>query len=117
MLKREKTHLLPALAIALENNHCPITYVVLSMRLCGLGGDRACRAALDDLTRLGLIEISRQNGDGDGREKVVMVTIAGKSALTSYHHFLGELVSSSASSSAMMNQTVELQESSAATMS
>ncbi len=92
MLKRERLHLLPALMVAVENNRSPVTYLVLSMRLCGLGGDRHCRGVLEQMCRLGWVSVTRQSASGDGREKVVCVTDEGMAALRQHHGVLGTLV-------------------------
>ena len=92
MLKRERLHLLPALMVAVENNRSPVTYLVLSMRLCGLGGDRHCRGVLEQMCRLGWVSVTRQSASGDGREKVVCVTDEGMAALRQHHSVLGTLV-------------------------
>lgn len=92
MLKREKLHLLPALMVAVENDQSPVTYIVLSMRLCGLGGDRHCRGILEQMCRIGWVSVSRQIGSGDGREKVVCVTEEGIAALRQHHTVIGGLV-------------------------
>ena len=70
--------------VAAENDESPVTYLVLSLRLCGLGGDRACRALLDGLKREGLIRVDRHAGQGDLREKVVRMTPEGWVALNRY---------------------------------
>lgn len=84
MLRREKLHLLPALVVAAENDRSPVTYLVLSLRLCGLGGDRACRALLDEMKREVLINVDRQPTRGDQREKVVSLTEKGWRMLGTY---------------------------------
>lgn len=92
MLKREKLHLLPALMVAVENDHSPVTYLVLSLRLCGLGGDRACRAILAEMQQLDWVQVQRHAGLGDGREKVVHVTESGFAALRHHHSLMGKIV-------------------------
>ena len=84
MRRKEKLHLLPALLVVAENDTSPVTYLVLSLRLCSIGGERACRALLDELKSEGYIEVERQNGAGDQREKVVRVTDDGWDALSRY---------------------------------
>jgi hypothetical protein len=92
MLRRECLHMLPALMVAVENDRSPVTYLVLSMRLCGLGGDRHCRGILEQMCRLGWTSVTRQSESGDGREKVVCVTDEGMAALRQHHTVLGMLV-------------------------
>lgn len=75
--KKEHLYLLPALLIVAQADGSPVTYLVLSMRLAGLGGDRACRAALESLQRESYIRIERPNSRGDQREKVVSLTTEG----------------------------------------
>lgn len=77
-MRKEKLHLLPALLVSADTDGSPVTYLVLSLRLAGLGGDRACRALIDEMRRDGLIQIARKpNGDGDQREKTVQLTESG----------------------------------------
>lgn len=84
LLRKEKLHLLPALLIAAENDASPVTYLVLSFRLCGLGGDRACRAMLEEMKREGFIRVERHTAQADLREKVVSLTREGWVALDRY---------------------------------
>ena len=84
MPPEEKLRLLPALVVAAENERSPVTYLVLTLRLCGLGGDRACRGLLDEMQREKLIAIERQELAGDAREKIVFLTQNGKEALQAY---------------------------------
>ena len=84
MLRNEKLHLLPPLLVAAQNNESPVTYLVLSLRLCGLGGDRTCRGYLDELLLEGYISMERQRSDADQREKLVRLTQMGWEALGRY---------------------------------
>jgi hypothetical protein len=88
MLKKEKLYLLTALVVAAQAGECPVTYLVLSLRLHGFGGDRACRALVDELYSDGYILIDRPANSGDRREKVVSLTDAGIAALASYSSFV-----------------------------
>lgn len=63
----------PALLLAAQNDRCSISLLVLTFRINGLGGDRACRKLIDDLARLDYVEIRRSAGE-DRREKSVHVT-------------------------------------------
>ena len=92
MLRRERLHLLPALMVAIENDRSPVTYLVLSMRLCGLGGDRHCRGGLEQMCRLGWGSVTRQSESGDGREEGGCVMEEGMTALRQHHTVLGMLV-------------------------
>lgn len=85
MVRKEKLHLLPALLVSADADGSPVTYLVLSLRLAGLGGDRACRAFIEEMRRDGLIHIARKaNGNGDQREKAVTLTEAGWDALREF---------------------------------
>ena len=84
MLKNQKLHLLPALIVAAELDGSPVTYIVLSLRLAGIGGDRACRSLLDELRDHEYVRIAKEKDSRDQREKVVRMTIAGWTALESY---------------------------------
>ena len=63
----------PALLLAAQNDRCSISLLVLTYRINGLGGDRACRKLIGDLARLDYLEIRRSDGE-DRREKSVHVT-------------------------------------------
>jgi len=91
MLRKEKLHLLPVLLVAAENDDSPVTYVVLSMRLCGLGGDRACRGYLEELRNQGFVDVERQRSNADQREKVVRLTDAGWDALGRFSEILSKV--------------------------
>ena len=91
MLRKEKLHLLPPLLIVANNDISPVTYLVLSLRLCGLGGDRACRALLDEMKREGFIKVDRQTAQGDLREKVVRMTAEGWEALERYTELVNRI--------------------------
>jgi predicted transcriptional regulator len=84
MLRKEKLHLLPPLLVIAAADGSPVTYLVLSLRLAGLGGDRSCRAFIDELTREGLIHVERKAGEADQREKAVSMTEEGWVALRRY---------------------------------
>lgn len=89
-MRKEKLHLLPALLISADTDGSPVTYLVLSLRLAGLGGDRACRAFIDEMRRDGLIQIARKlTGDGDQREKAVTLTEAGWAMLRQFSDRVG----------------------------
>ena len=110
MLKREKLHLLPALMVAVENDHSPVTYLVLSLRLCGLGGDRACRGILAEMQQLGWVHVQRHTGLGDGREKVVYVTEAGFAALDHHHSLMGKIVDLARQSAGSVRRRISMLE-------
>lgn len=80
-IQKENLSLLPTLLVVARANGSPVTYIVLSMRLAGLGGDRYCRASINELHRQGCIRIERGNHQGDQREKVVSLTADGWSLL------------------------------------
>lgn len=75
--KKERLYFLPALLVVAQSDGSPVTYLVLSMRLAGLGGDRACRACLAELQRESYVRIERATSKGDQREKVVSLTAEG----------------------------------------
>ena len=84
MVHREKIHLLPALLVAADTDGSPVTYVVLSLRLAGLGGDRACRPFIEELKTEDLIRVERKSGGADPREMAVSVTTQGWRVLERY---------------------------------
>lgn len=73
----------PALVLAAQNDRCSISLLVLTYRINGLGGDRACRKLIDELARLEYVEIRRSDGE-DRREKSVHLT-------STAHSWLGQL--------------------------
>lgn len=84
MLKNQKLHLLPALIVTAELDGSPVTYIVLSLRLAGIGGDRTCRSLLDELRDHDYIRIAKEKDARDQREKVVRMTPLGWAALETY---------------------------------
>lgn len=91
MIHKEKLHLLPALLVAADADGSPVTYLVLSLRLAGLGGDRACRAFIDELKHEGLIQVERKSADGDQREKAVSMTESGWRALQRFAEVVADI--------------------------
>lgn len=84
MPKHQKLHLLPALIVTAELDGSPVTYIVLSLRLAGIGGDRACRSLLDELRNHDFVRIAKEKDSRDQREKVVRMTSSGWEALEHY---------------------------------
>lgn len=80
----------PALLLAAQNDRCSISLLVLTYRINGLGGDRACRKLIDDLARLDYVEIRRSDGE-DRREKSVHVTPLARDWLAQLHATLAVL--------------------------
>ena len=65
--------LAPALLIAAQHANPSISELVMTYRLNGLGGDRACRKLIHRLHRLNLLHVDR-GGRDDRREKSVRLT-------------------------------------------
>jgi hypothetical protein len=65
--------LAPALLIAAQHANPSISELVMTYRLNGLGGDRACRKLIHRLHRLNLLQVDR-GGRDDRREKSVRLT-------------------------------------------
>lgn len=101
MVKNQKLHLLPALIVAAELDGSPVTYIVLSLRLAGIGGDRACRSLLDELRNHDFVRIAKEKDSRDQREKVVRMTQSGWQALKAY----SELVQASATQGPRLSLT------------
>ena len=80
----------PALLLAAQNDRCSISLLVLTYRINGLGGDRACRKLIDDLARLDYVEIRRSDGE-DRRGKSVHVTPRARDWLAQLHATLAVL--------------------------
>lgn len=110
MLRKEKLHLLPALMVTAENDASPVTYLVLSLRLCGLGGDRACRAMLKELQREMLVQVERQTARGDLREKVVSVTEKGWGVLRQHAETVTNVLERSPQSYSRIRETARKEE-------
>jgi hypothetical protein len=65
--------LAPALLIAAQHANPSISQLVMTYRLNGLGGDRACRKLIHRLHRLNLLQVDR-GGRDDRREKSIRLT-------------------------------------------
>ena len=66
-------NLAPALVLAAQNDKSSISNLVLTYRVNGLGGDRACRKLIDELASMRYLEI-RPSQSADRREKSVHFT-------------------------------------------
>ncbi len=85
-MRRDEANLLSALVVAAQCEGGPVTYLVLTLRLNGFGGDRVCRGLIDQMKRGNLIEIDQSEDRPDRRTKTVRVTRSGWEAI---HRFLG----------------------------
>ena len=70
-----------ALAVAATCDGGPVTYLILTLRLNGFGGDRVCRGLIEQMKAGSLIEIDQQKDRADRRTKTVTVTDSGWEAL------------------------------------
>lgn len=70
-----------ALAVAATCDGGPVTYLILTLRLNGFGGDRVCRGLIEQMKAGSLIEIDQQKDRADRRTKTVTVTDLGWEAL------------------------------------
>jgi len=65
--------LTPALLIAAQHDTSSISSLVMTLRMHGLGGDRACRKLIHRLEKLNLLKIA-PGSRNDRREKSVCLT-------------------------------------------
>ena len=70
-----------ALAVAASCDGGPVTYLILTLRLNGFGGDRVCRGLIEQMKSNLLIEIDQQKDRADRRTKTVTVTDCGWESL------------------------------------
>lgn len=82
--------LAPALMLAAKHEATSISHLVMTYRIHGLGGDRACRKLLHRLERLNLLTIKTGERD-DRREKSVHLTPESRSLLRQLRDFLQQL--------------------------
>lgn len=88
-----KTSLLSSVVVAAQCDGEPVTYLTMTLRLHGFGGDRVCRRLVDDMKRAGYIEIEQGPMRSDRRTKAVRVTNAGHEALEQYASVVNQAVS------------------------
>lgn len=69
-----------AVLLAAHNDSASISELVITFRLNGLGGDRACRKLIHRLERMNLLEIRAGSRD-DRREKSIHVSNEGRELL------------------------------------
>jgi hypothetical protein len=79
--KLDELNLLSALMIAAQCEGGPVTYLILTLRLNGYGGERVCRGLIDQLRDIGYIEIDQEKDRVDRRTKNVRVTQYGWDAV------------------------------------
>ncbi|NBR67750.1 MAG: hypothetical protein EBT79_10860 [Actinobacteria bacterium] len=85
-MKKDEVNLLSALVVAAQCEGGPVTYLILSLRLNGFGGDRVCRGLIDQMKRGSLIDIDQSEDRPDRRTKTVRLTRSGWEAI---HRFVG----------------------------
>ena len=73
-------HFAAAVLLAAQHESASISELVMTYRLNGLGGDRACRKLIHRLQRFELVDI-RSGGREDRREKSVHVTPTSRALL------------------------------------
>ena len=73
-------HFAAAVLLAAQHESTSISELVMTYRLNGLGGDRACRKLIHRLQRFELLEI-RAGGREDRREKSVHMTAVSRGLL------------------------------------
>jgi hypothetical protein len=82
--------LAPALMLAAKNEAAPISRLVMTFRIHGLGGDRACRKLLHRLEQMSLLAIKTGERE-DRREKSVYLTPDSRTLLRQLRDILHEL--------------------------
>lgn len=73
-------HFAAAVLLAAQHDSVSISELVMTYRLNGLGGDRACRKLIHRLQRFDLLAI-RAGGREDRREKSVHITATSRALL------------------------------------
>jgi hypothetical protein len=91
---RQKGNLLAAVLIAAQCDGEPVTYLILTLRLNGFGGDRICRGLVDKMKRAGFVDVSPSQEGGDRRTKTVRLTSAGWNAVKGYGSLVAQLLAS-----------------------
>jgi hypothetical protein len=81
MSKVDELNLLSAQMVAAQCEGGPVTYLILTLRLNGYGGERVCRGLIDQLRDIGFIEIDQEKDRIDRRTKIVRVTQYGWDAV------------------------------------
>ena len=94
MSQRIGINLLAAVMVAAQCDGAPVTYVILTLRLNGFGGDRACRGLIEEMKQEDLIHIDQCPTRVDRRTKVVRMTQAGWKAVAGHAHMLNGLIES-----------------------
>lgn len=84
MASYSQINLLSSLLVAAQCDGAPVTYLILTLRLNGFGGDRVCRGLIEDLKRARFISIDQCPMRADRRTKLVNVTEQGWRALKGY---------------------------------
>ena len=82
--------LTPALLIAAQHGTSSISSLVMTYRMHGLGGDRACRKLIHRLHRLNLLQVDR-GGRDDRREKSIRLTDEARECLRELRDYLHSL--------------------------
>jgi DNA-binding PadR family transcriptional regulator len=80
--------LAPALLIAAQHANSSVSELVMTFRLNGLKGDRACRKLIYRLHRRNLLQVDR-GGRDDRREKSIRLTDEARELLRDHMHSLG----------------------------
>lgn len=93
MTGRHEASLLAALLIAAQCDGEPVTYLILTLRLQGFGGDRVCRGLIEAMKRSAYLEIAPSAVGSDRRTKALRVTSVGRDALQGYARLVNEIVS------------------------
>lgn len=83
-------HFAAAVLLAAQHESASISQLVMTYRLNGLGGDRACRKLIHRLQRFDLLDI-RSGGREDRREKSVHMTMASRTLLLELRRHLDGL--------------------------
>ena len=82
--------LTPALLIAAQHNASSISNLVMTYRMHGLGGDRACRKLIRQLEQLQLLQVQAGERE-DRREKSVHITAESRAVLQELYRQLEQL--------------------------
>jgi hypothetical protein len=91
VLNKVGFNLLAALLTASICEGEPVTYLIMTLRMNGFGGERVCRGIIDDLKGHDLIKVEQHTDRVDRRTKTVALTSAGREALQGFSRTLEEV--------------------------
>jgi hypothetical protein len=94
MSKVDELNLLSAQMVAAQCEGGSVSYLILTLRLNGYGGERVCRGLIDQLRDIGFLEIDQDKDRIDRRTKIVRVTQYGWDAVDRLARMVRDVVDS-----------------------